>query len=134
MEAVDETQKSYPSYEELVARLAAVEQAQAAKQAREAIDLARLNNPGSTKPVSHALNAFGRLQAEARLRRVEKHEREVQAQRKQAEKDAPKQARREREIAVLLEKDAADRGVIADAEERLRRRGADRVALARKPL
>jgi hypothetical protein len=65
---------------------------------------------------------------------VQAHEAEVEAKRKQAEKDAPKQAKRDKVLAAKDEqlRALADERVALDEKER--RLTADRVQLARSPL
>jgi predicted RNase H-like nuclease (RuvC/YqgF family) len=120
--------------EELVARLAAVEQAQAAKQAAETVDLHRLNMPRAPAVRTWFANAQDERQARARLARLQARKAEAEAQRKQAEKDAPKQAKRDKEIAATNEQIDTKNATIAEETEKRDRLIADRQRLQRLPL
>jgi len=116
----------------LAARAETAEQNLARIAEREARELALLSEPAAaSKPRSQFANVQAERQAHARLARLQGREAEAEAQRKQAEKDAPKQAKRDKALAAYDEQMLA---LDSEYEDRKRRIAADRLALSRSPL
>ena len=119
----------------LAARAETAEQNLARIAEREARELALLSEPAAaSKPRSQFANVQAERQAHARLARLQGREAEAEAQRKQAEKDAPKQAKRDKEISAINEQIDAARSEIAEQERKRDRLIADVQRLKRLPL
>ena len=116
---------------ELAVRAETAEQKLARIDAERASELNLLNLPPQPVMRTQFTNAFAERQEQARLGRVRAREAEVEAERLQAIKDAPKRAKRDGALAAHDEQLLA---LASEYEERKRRIAADRVQLARSPL
>jgi hypothetical protein len=119
---------------ELAVRAETAEQKLARIDAERASDRTLLNQPPQPVMRTPLANAFAQRQHHARLARVQAHEAAVEAQRKQAEKDAPKQARRDKEIAAINEQIDGASAEIVEQEGKRGRLIADLQRLQRLPL
>ena len=121
--------------DDLAARLAAAERTLAAIQAKETVDLDRLNTPALQVPIRNWwVSALEKQQEEERVARVLERQAEDEAKRLKAIKDAPRQAKRDKALTTIDDRIAARREEIAKLEEVNRQEWDERVQLARRPL